>query len=103
MRTPFIIVHVLCGVVALAFLVRQLAVRAHEVGGVRAQWEVDHADNEQMRAEMTLQKNLLSGLRAHDSYVVELLARDRHSYSRPGEYTLPPAPTPSIDKSPAAH
>lgn len=103
MRTILIIVHVLAGVVILAYLVRQLAGRAHEVGGVRAQWEVDHADNESMRAEMTLQKSLLNGLRARDPYVIELLARDRHSYSRPGEYTLPPAPTPPVDKPTAVH
>jgi hypothetical protein len=103
MRTLLIVVHVLAGVVILAFLVRQLATRAHEVGGVRAQWDVDHASTEVMRAEMGLQKSLLTGLRARDPYVVELLARDRHSYSRPGEYTLPPAPTRPVDKSEVGH
>jgi len=101
MRTLLIALHVLLAVAVIAVLVRHLAGRAHEVGEVRAQWSVDHAETERMRAEMTQQKTLLAGLRSRDPYVIELLARERHSYSRPGEFALPQAP--AVDKPSGAH
>jgi hypothetical protein len=52
-----------------------------------------------MRHEMELQRTLLGGLRGKDPYVVELMARERHDYSRPGEFALPEAPV--VDKTQA--
>jgi hypothetical protein len=99
MRSLLIVVHIVAAIALLAILMRQLALRSHDVNEVRAQWTVDHAETMRMRHEMELQRTLLGGLRGKDPYVVELMARERHDYSRPGEFALPEAPV--VDKTQA--
>ena len=92
MRAFFIALHLLVGLAILVFLVRQLGVRAQEVSDIRGLATREHLDTVRMQRDMQLHQDLLSAMRAKDPYVVELLARDRLSYSRPNEYTPPPIP-----------
>ena len=92
MRALFIALHLLVALAILVFLVRQLGVRAQEVSDIRGLAAREHIDTLRMQHEMQLHQDLLTAMRAKDPYVVELLARDRLSYSRPNEYTPPPVP-----------
>ena len=95
MRQTLIVLHVLLGLAVVASLCRQLGLRSGEVSEIRAQAQADRGETLRMQREMDLQRNLLTALRAQDPYVVELLARDRFGYMRPGE--LAPPPLPAID------
>ena len=86
-----------CGLAVVASLCRQLGARSGEVGVIRAQAQADRSETLRMQQELDLQRNLLVALRAGDPYVVELLARDRFGYTRPGE--LSPPPLPAIDSA----
>lgn len=93
MRSGLLVLHIVLGVVVVAALCRQLGLRAGAVSEVRAQAQADRAETQRMQREMELQRNLLGALRGQDPYVVELLARERLGYARPGELAPPPAPT----------
>lgn len=92
MRGSLVVLHIVLAVVVVAALCRQLGLRAGAVSEVRAQAQADRAETQRMQREMDLQRNLLGALRAQDPYVVELLARERLGYARPGELAPPPAP-----------
>ena len=90
MRGLSIAIHLLVGLAILITLVRQLGVRAQEVSDIRGLATREHADTVKMMNEHALHQQLLTGIRTKDSYVVELLARDRLDYVRPGEFSPPP-------------
>ena len=90
MRHALIVLHVLLAVAVLASMSRQLGQRQHAVDAVRRQTEADTKEAMGMRAELELGRNLLDGVRTRDPYVVELLARERLGYRRPGELVPPP-------------
>lgn len=92
MRAFFIVLHLVVALAILVFLARQLGVRAQEVSDIRGLATREHLDTVRMQRDMQLHQDLLTAMRAKDPYVVELLARDRLSYSRPNEYTPPPIP-----------
>jgi cell division protein FtsB len=92
MRNTLIVLHILLALAVVVALTRQLGVRAGAVSEVRAQAQADHQETASMKSEAELQRNLLAGLRGRDPYVVELLARERLGYTRPGELSPPPAP-----------
>lgn len=93
MRALSIAIHILLGLGVLFLLVRQLGVRAQEVSDVRGLAAQEHLDTVRMAREAKLHQELLTAIRAKDPYVIELLARDRYSYSRSGELSPPPLPT----------
>ncbi len=92
MRALSIALHILLGLAVLCTLIRQLGVRAQEVSDIRGLAAQEHHDTERMDREVKLHQELLTGMRAKDPYVVELLARERYSYNRPGEFSPPPLP-----------
>lgn len=92
MRALSIAIHLLIGLAVLVLLVRQLGVRAQEVSDIRGLATQEHLDTERMQHEVKLHQELLTGVRAKDPYVVELLARERYGYSRQGEFSPPPLP-----------
>lgn len=91
MRSLLIILHVVLALAVLVVLCRQLGQRLQEVAALRVQAQIDREETARMEREMELQRNLLGGLRASHPFVVELLARERLGYQRPGEYRGPPA------------
>ena len=90
MRHAFLVLHVLLAIAVLASMCRQLGQRQHAVDAVRRQADADTKEALGMRSELELGRNLLVGVRARDPYVVELLARERLGYRRPGELVPPP-------------
>jgi hypothetical protein len=90
MRALSIVLHLLIALGVLFLLVRQLGGRAQEVSDIRGLAMQEHLDTVRMEHEAQLHQELLAGIRAKDPYVVELLARDKYSYSRPGEFSPPP-------------
>lgn len=90
MRALSIAIHLLLALGVLSLLVRQLGVRAQEVSDIRGLAAQEHLDTERMEREAQLHQELLTAIRAKDPYVVELLARDRYSYNRAGEFSPPP-------------
>lgn len=90
MRPLSIALHILLGLTILVLLVRQLGVRAQEVSDIRGIATHEHSETLQMQHKMQLQQDLLTGMRTKDPYVVELLARQKLNYARPGEFTPPP-------------
>ena len=89
MRALSVAIHLLLAIAILVLLVRQLGVRAQEVSDIRGLAKQEHSDTERMQREVDLHQELLTGVRAKDPYVIELLARDRLGYSRPGEFAPP--------------
>jgi hypothetical protein len=90
MRPLSIALHILLGLAVLVLLVRQLGIRAQEVSDIRGLANHEHTETVQMQRTMQLHQDLLSGMRNKDPYVVELLARQKLNYARPGEFTPPP-------------
>ncbi len=93
MQLALVIVHVLVALAVLSFTFRSLGARTQDVAGVRQLAETEHVQTARIQAETQRHQQLLAGLRNRDPYVVELLARDRLSFSRPGELTPPSLPT----------
>ena len=89
MQLVLVIVHVLVALVVLAFTFRSMGARTQEVASVRQLAETEHQQTARIQAETQRHQQLLAGLRNRDPYVVELLARDRLHFSRPGELTPP--------------
>ena len=90
MRALLIAIHLLFALAVLVLLVRQLGVRAQEVSDIRGLATREHDETVRMNDEMRLHQELLTGMRSKDPYVVELLARQRLGYARPGEFAPPP-------------
>ncbi len=90
MRALLIAIHLLFALAVLVLLVRQLGVRAQEVSDIRGLATREHDETVRMNDEMRLHQELLTGMRGKDPYVVELLARQRLGYARPGEFAPPP-------------
>jgi hypothetical protein len=53
---------------------------------------LEQAETARTRDAMERDRALRDGLRANDPFAVELIARDRLGWSRPGEQRPPPAP-----------
>ncbi len=92
MRHALIVLHLLAAIAVLIVLTRHLGSRAQDVSDLRAIADRERSETESMRVELARQQLLLEGRRQQDPYVIELLARQRLGYIRPGEYTPPPMP-----------
>ena len=94
MHTALISLHVGIAIAILAIACIHLGNGAQRVSDIRHVAEGEHAAKERMLAERDRLQGLLEGLRKRDPYVIELIARDRLDYHRPGEMTPPPLRTP---------
>jgi cell division protein FtsB len=94
MNAALISLHLLIGVAILAAACIRLGNGAQRVSDIRHVAEGEHATKERMLSERNRLQGLLDGLRKQDPYVIELIARDRLDYHRPGELMPPPHRTP---------
>ena len=90
-RIALVVVHLAIAAAILGGLVEQRRSREQAVAELRALADAERADTERMRRDHAVHKELRSGLREQDPYVVEYLARERLGWSRSGEITPPPA------------
>lgn len=92
MKTALVVLHILVALVVLSVTFRTLGNRTQDVSSVRQLAEAEHAQTAKIQAETMRHQQLLAGLRNRDPYVVELLARDRLQFARPGELSPPSQP-----------
>jgi len=95
-RQGLIAAHIVFGIAVVAALVHNLGERAREVNDVKtiAQQETDAKTR--IANENAQLSELLKGREQMDPYVIELLARERLGYTRPGEIPLPPVGAPTL-------
>ena len=101
MRQVLIAVHVLIGLLIVAALCSRLGDRAMEVNQVRISTQQEQEKTQAIQHEITRMDELRKGIERQDPYVIELLARQKLQYARPGEIS-PPQPAvsaPPIDRS----
>ncbi len=91
-RQILIAVHLLLGLLVLAGLCSRLGRRAQEVNAVRISAQQEHERTLAVQADIGHMDELRKGLERQDPYVVELLARQRLGFARPGDITPPPTP-----------
>ena len=94
-RQTLIAAHVVVGIAVVAGLCHKLGDRAQEVNQVRVAARAEHEVPLRLGRENARVTELLHGVERQDPYVIELLAREKLQYGRPGEITPPPAP---VDK-----
>ncbi|MBA3847554.1 MAG: hypothetical protein H0X45_13045 [Planctomycetes bacterium] len=91
-RTALIVAHLAIAAAVIGGLVDQRRARTGAVAQVRDVADAEHRETARLVDDHAAKKQILTGLREHDPYVVELLARDRLGYTRPNEIAPPPAP-----------
>jgi hypothetical protein len=91
-RQGLIAAHAIGGIAIVAALCHHLGDRAQEVNGVRVAARSEHEVPARLNRENARLGELLRGVENQDPYVIELLAREKLGYGRPGEITPPPAP-----------
>jgi hypothetical protein len=101
MRQVLIAVHVLLGLLIVAALCSRLGNRAMEVNQVRITTHQEQEKTLAIQREITRMDELRKGIEHEDPYVIELLARQKLQYARPGEISPPQAAVsaPLIDRS----
>ncbi len=90
------LVHAAIAIAVVGLLYGQYDARQREVDETRRLADRERAETARLERENTVHQDLLRGLKDNDPYVVELVARDRLDYARPGE--VAPPPLPAIDK-----
>ncbi len=97
LRRPIaFLVHSAVAIAVVGLLYGQYDTRQREVDETRRLADRERAETARLEHENAVHQDLLRGLKDNDPYVVELVARDRLGYARPGEVAPPPLPT--IDK-----
>lgn len=97
LRKPItFLIHLAVAIAVVGLLSGQYEARRREVDETRRLADRERAETARLDRENTVHQDLLRGLKDNDPYVVELVARDRLGYARPGEVAPPPLPT--IDK-----
>lgn len=94
MNAALIALHLTVGIAILAAACIRLGNGAQRVSDIRHVADSERAAKDRMVAERSRLQDLLDGLRKHDPYVIELIARDRLDYTRLGELTPPPRRAP---------
>lgn len=89
-------VHAAIGLAVIGLLWRQYQERQAAVVEMRRTAADEHAATERARHDNAVAQQLRQGLEQNDPYAVELMARERLQYARPGE--IAPPPLPAIDK-----
>lgn len=95
-QTVLVFAHAALAMAIISLLWVQYDQRQRSVAEVRRTAEAERATTEKIEQEVKVQQDLLRGLKQGDPYVVEMLARDKLDYQRPGELTppaLPPRPS----------
>lgn len=84
--------HAAVGLLVVGLMYRQLTQRAGEVARVRSETEAGRRETERMQREHDGLARMRRGLEQGDPYAVEMLARERLRFTRPGELTPPALP-----------
>ena len=87
-----VIAHAALATTIIGLLWMQYDQRRQAVAEVRRAAETEHAETLRVQQEVRVQQDLLRGIKQGDPYVVEMLARDKLEYQRPGELTPPVLP-----------
>ena len=87
-----VIAHATLALAIIGVLWLQYDQRQQAVTDVRRTAESEHTDTEKVKQDVQVQQDLLHGIKQGDPYVVEMLARDKLDYQRPGELTPPSLP-----------
>jgi hypothetical protein len=98
-RTLLVFAHAALATAIIGLLYGQYDERHRAVAVTRHAAEGERRDTEAVERENRVLGETLNGIKASDPYVVEMLARDRLGYQRPGE--MAPPPLPAVDKAPA--
>lgn len=99
-RTLLIAAHAALATAIVAMLYSQYDDRHRAVTATRRAAEAERHETESVQRENQVLGDTLKGIKGNDPYVVELLARDKLGYQRPGE--MAPPPLPSVDNPSAA-
>ena len=94
MQPALIAIHLLIAIGILATAAIKLGSGAQRVSDIRHVADGEHATKERMEKEHARLQGLLEGVRRQDPYVIEMIARDRLDYHRPGELSPPPLARP---------
>ena len=87
-----VLAHATLALAIIGLLWSQYDQRHQAVAEVRRAADAEHAETEKVKADVQVQQDLLRGIKQGDPYVVEMLARDKLDYQRPGELTPPTRP-----------
>ena len=94
-RTLLIAAHAAVATAIIAMLYGQYDERQRAVSATRRAADAERRETEAVQRENQVLGDTLKGIKANDPYVVEMLARDKLGYQRPGE--MAPPPLPSVD------
>lgn len=98
-RALLLVAHVALATGIIAMLYAQYDERQRAVATTRRAAENDRRGTESVRRDNQVLGDTLTGIKASDPYVVEMLARDKLGYQRTGE--MAPPPLPAVDNPPA--
>jgi hypothetical protein len=87
-----VLAHAALATTIIGLLWMQYDQRRHAVAEVRRVADAEHAETQRVQQDVRVQQDLLRGIKQGDPYVVEMLARDKLEYQRPGELTPPALP-----------
>ena len=97
-RTLLIAAHAALATAIIAMLYGQYDERHRAVAATRQSAAAERGDTHSVQRENQVLSDTLKGIKASDPYVVEMLARDKLGYQRPGE--MAPPPLPNVDNPP---
>ncbi len=92
LSVPLIALHAVAGMLVVGSLVWHLRERENRLDQVRARAETERTESRRLERSIALDEHLRAGLRQRDTYVVELLTRERLGWQRTGEFSPPPIP-----------
>ena len=87
-----VLAHATLALAIIGLLWSQYDQRRQAVNEVRRAADTERAETEKVKQDVQVQQDLLRGIKQGDPYVVEMLARDKLDYQRPGELTPPTRP-----------
>lgn len=94
-RTLLIAAHAAVATAIVAMLYSQYDDRHRAVATTRQAAEAERRETAAVQRENQVLSDTLTGIKANDPYVVEMLARHKLGYQRAGE--MAPPPLPSVD------
>jgi hypothetical protein len=86
-----LVAHLCVGCAALGWLWNVLERRQVDVDRIATQAAAERAETTAKARTLAADEARREGLRAQDPFVIELLARERLGWQRPGDVTLAPA------------
>lgn len=89
-RVMSIMIHLGIAIAALGVLYGQYSSRQDDVDRIRTEAHYERDQTQRMENQVSVQQEILGGIRDGDPFVVDLLARERLNLDRPGELSPPP-------------